>query len=205
MIALFLERFQNINSKSHQNIANVSKFILWVLSVKCDKTFLSIFFANKVVLFCFTFICRTSYKNLLKLMYILPWSRAHLAVNILFKSMFYPTHVLLCDGTVTRRCWPLTTASGRPCFGHKSPAARARELFKPSTDLASLLLNIAKKQFSVSVGGFLKVTSQRGHVLEFLAGPGPRPIDPFFWLKVLLKTRSKSASIEPLIDLLAHL
>jgi len=37
-----------------------------------------------------------------------------------------------------------------------------------------------------------------------LAGPGPQPIDPFFWLKVLLKTRSKSASIEPLIDLLAH-
>jgi len=22
------------------------------------------------------------------------------------------------------------------------------------------------------------------HVLEFLAGPGPQPIDPFFWLKV---------------------
>jgi len=38
-----------------------------------------------------------------------------------------------------------------------------------------------------------------------LAGPGPQPIDPFYWLKVLLKTRSKSVSIEPLIDLLAYL
>ena len=38
-----------------------------------------------------------------------------------------------------------------------------------------------------------------------LAGPGPQPIDPFYWLKVLLKTRSKSVSIEPFIDLLAYL
>jgi len=29
--------------------------------------------------------------------------------------------------------------------------------------------------------------------------------NPFNWLKVLLKTRSKSASIESLIDLLAYL
>jgi len=36
-------------------------------------------------------------------------------------------------------------------------------------------------------------------------GPGPQRIDPFYWLKVLLKTRSKSASIEPLVDLLAYL
>jgi len=42
---------------------------------------------------------------------------------------------------------PFTTAIGRPFFGHKSPAARARELFKPSTDLASLLLKIEKNNF----------------------------------------------------------
>ena len=35
----------------------------------------------------------------------------------------------------------------RPFFGHKSPAARARELFKPSTDSASLLVDIKKKIF----------------------------------------------------------
>jgi len=38
-----------------------------------------------------------------------------------------------------------------------------------------------------------------------LAGPGRQPIDPFYWPKVLLKTRSKSTSIEPWIDLLAYL
>jgi len=45
---------------------------------------------------------------------------------------------------------PLTTARqhiGTPFFGHKSPAARARELFKPSTDSASLLVDIEKKVF----------------------------------------------------------
>ena len=49
---------------------------------------------------------------------------------------------------------PLTTAIGRPLFGHKSPAARARELFKASTDSASLLVDIEKKRFSFSVGVF---------------------------------------------------
>jgi len=42
---------------------------------------------------------------------------------------------------------PLTAAIGRPFFGHKSPTARARELFKPSTDSASLLVDIEKKTF----------------------------------------------------------
>jgi len=47
-----------------------------------------------------------------------------------------------------------TTAIGRPFFGHKSPTARARELFKPSTDSASLLVDIEKKRFSFLVGVF---------------------------------------------------
>jgi len=51
---------------------------------------------------------------------------------------------------------PLTTTIGRPFFGQKSPAARARELFTPSTDSASLLVNIEKKHFSFSVGVFWK-------------------------------------------------
>jgi len=54
---------------------------------------------------------------------------------------------------------PLTTAIGQP-FWHKSPAARARELFKPSTDSASLLVDIEKKAFFVFGGVFLEVTSQ---------------------------------------------
>jgi len=36
---------------------------------------------------------------------------------------------------------------GPPFFGHKSPAARAKELFKPSTDSASPGVKIEKKMF----------------------------------------------------------
>jgi len=61
---------------------------------------------------------------------------------------------------LTNKCFkPLTTAIGRPFFGHKSPAARARELFTPPMDSASLLVDI-KKTFFVFGGGFLEVTSQ---------------------------------------------
>ena len=41
-----------------------------------------------------------------------------------------------------------------------------------------------------------------GHLWPAL---GPNPLTQSIGLKVLLKTRSKSASIEPLIDLLAYL
>jgi len=101
---------------------------------------------------------------------------------------------------------PLTTTIGRPFFGQKSPAARARELFKPSPDSASLLVDVEKERFSVRI--FRRWRHNEGMFRKFwthLAGPGPQPIDPFYWLKALLKTRSKSASIEPLIDLLAYL
>ena len=36
---------------------------------------------------------------------------------------------------------------GRHSFGHNSPTARARELFKPSTDATSLVVKIEKKNF----------------------------------------------------------
>jgi len=101
---------------------------------------------------------------------------------------------------------PLTIAIARPLFDHKMPAARARELFKPSTDSASLLVDIEKKHFSFSVEVFWRWRHNEGMFWKFwspLAGPGPQPIDPFYWLKVLLKIRSKSTSIE--IDLLAYL
>ena len=38
-----------------------------------------------------------------------------------------------------------------------------------------------------------------------LAGPGPQPIGPFFWLKIFLETKLKSVSLEPLNDFLAYL
>jgi len=47
---------------------------------------------------------------------------------------------------------PLTTAIGRPFFGHKLPAAR--ELFKPSTASASLLADIEKNVFCFGLGVF---------------------------------------------------
>jgi len=52
---------------------------------------------------------------------------------------------------------PLTTAKAnklvRRVFGHNSPAAAAREVFKPSTDSASLVLP-SQKKFSVLAWGF---------------------------------------------------
>jgi len=45
-------------------------------------------------------------------------------------------------------------SSGRHFFGHNSTAAIARELFKPSTDLASLLVATEKK-FSFGFGVLL--------------------------------------------------
>ena len=47
---------------------------------------------------------------------------------------------------------PLTAAIGRPFFGQKLPAAR--ELFKPSTDSASLLVEIEKNVFRFRFGIF---------------------------------------------------
>ena len=62
---------------------------------------------------------------------------------------------------------PLTTVFGRPFFGHKSPAARARELFKPFTDSASLLVDIEKKRFSFSVGVFWRWCHNEGMFWKF--------------------------------------
>jgi len=40
---------------------------------------------------------------------------------------------------------PASHLSGRHFFGHNSPAAAAREVFKPSTDSASLVVPSQKK------------------------------------------------------------
>ena len=93
---------------------------------------------------------------------------------------------------------------GRHILGNNSPASIARELFKPSTDSASLTVSI-KKNYFIWVWGFLLVTSQRGHVFEFLTGPGRQSNEPFFWLKLCLETRWSVASTKPLIDFLACL
>jgi len=68
----------------------------------------------------------------------------------------YPLLLLLMWTLMCLNCIllnPLMAVIGRPFFGHKSPAARARELFKHSTDSACLLVDI-KKSFLLSVGVF---------------------------------------------------
>jgi len=55
---------------------------------------------------------------------------------------------------------PLTT--WRAFFGRNWPGDWARELFKPFTDSASLLVEIEKKRFLFRVWGFLEGTSQVG-------------------------------------------
>jgi len=56
--------------------------------------------------------------------------------------------------------------SGRYSFGHNSPAATARQVFKPSTDSASLLVPNQKKFFSGLATPLGDVTS--GGDLAFL-------------------------------------
>ena len=48
----------------------------------------------------------------------------------------------------------LVATIGQHFFSHESSAARARELLKPSTDSASLLVDIKKNVFLFSVGVF---------------------------------------------------
>ena len=99
---------------------------------------------------------------------------------------------------------------GSQFFGHESPAVRARELFKSSTNSASIIVKIEKNifRFRFRVGS-LGGPPQVGDVFTFfwppLAGLGPQIIGPFFWLKIFLETRPKSVSLEPLNDFLAGL
>jgi len=46
-------------------------------------------------------------------------------------------------------------------FGHNSAAARAREVFKPSTDSASLLISTAKNISFLCLGFFLGTSQER--------------------------------------------
>jgi len=69
--------------------------------------------------------------------------------------------------------------SYRALQSYNSPDDWARELFKPSTDSASPVVEVEKKFFLLS-GGFLEVTLQRGNVLEMLATFG-RPWAPTNW------------------------
>ena len=60
------------------------------------------------------------------------------------------------------------------------PAARARELFKPSTDSTSLLVEIEKKFFRFGFGFCGGEVTIFSHFWPPLPGLGPQHIDPFF-------------------------
>jgi len=70
--------------------------------------------------------------------------------------------------------------SGSHFFGHKSSAARAREQFKTSTDSASLLVEIGKKIFALSLGFSGGELNKWGCFCVFLA-TFTRPCAPIQW------------------------
>jgi len=87
---------------------------------------------------------------------------------------------------------------GSPFFGHKLPAARARELFKPSTDSASLLVDIEKIFFHFWFGICWGERHKWGCFCSFLA-TFTWPWAPTHWhnllAQVFSETRQKSASL----------
>jgi len=98
------------------------------------------------------------------------------------QTFFVPPKILFSSKKYVQpfgsRVYPLFC---RTLQSYNSPGDWARELSKPSTDSASLVVKIEKKKrFSISVGGFLEVTSQRRDVLEILATFG-RPWAPTHW------------------------
>ena len=98
--------------------------------------------------------------------------------------------------------------SGSCIFGYNSAPAAAREVFKPSTYAESLLGSIKKNIFWFGWGVRLGEARKVGVFSVFwptLTRPGRQSHGPKFWLKLVLETRQLSASIEPLLDLLACL
>jgi len=118
-----------------------------------------------------------------------------------------------CNKTVCMTFKPFQSRESPKTCGalqsYNSPGDWVIELSKPSTDSASLVVKIENKNvFRFRWGDFWRWHHKQGMFCKFwphLTGPGPQHIDPLFSVKVLLKARSKSASEEPWIDLLAYL
>ena len=80
--------------------------------------------------------------------------------------------------------------SWRALQSYNAPGDWARELSKPSTDSASLVVKIEKNIFRFRWRDFWRWRHKEGIFWKFkprLAGPGPQPIDPLFWLKICWK------------------
>jgi len=107
---------------------------------------------------------------------------------------YWGEHGLVDSVTSSVLSFPLSVLSGHPSgrhfFGRNSPAAIAREVFKPSTDAASLLVSI-KKIFRFGFGVLLGGRHKMGLFLNFwptLTGSGRLSNKPLFWLKIVLET-----------------
>jgi len=112
-------------------------------------------------------------------------------------------------GTASRKVCPFNDRKskkiGAYVFGYDSQPAAAREVFKPSTDSASLVVPSQKKIFSWFSGwGFTS-----GGVFAFLwptlPGPGRPSNGPTFCPKYFYETRLSYESVESLIGFLAYL
>ena len=97
---------------------------------------------------------------------------------------------------------------GSCVFGYNSAVAAAREVFKPFTDSASLIVP-SQIKFSVLGLGFSWEGVTSGGVFAFLwptlPAPGRPSNGPTFWPKYFHATRLSYGFLEPLISFLAYL
>jgi len=87
------------------------------------------------------------------------------------------------------------------------PGDSDRELFKPSEDSVSLLVNLKKNFFVLCLGFCVGDVTCGGDFVFFwppIPGPGGQSNQPFFG-EVFLETRQKSTTLEHLIDFPAYL
>jgi len=103
---------------------------------------------------------------------------------------------------------PKTSSCRLPYQRHSSSADCARELFKPSKDLASLLGCTWKKIFDRRLQIFCEWRHSWSSfcvILAHVTWPRAQLLDQSISLKLSLETRFESKSFEPLIDFLAFL
>ena len=99
--------------------------------------------------------------------------------------------------------------SGSCIFGYNSAPAAAKEVFKPSTDSASLVVSSQKKNFQFWFRGSFGGGVTSGDVFAFLwptlTGPGRQLNGPTFSIEYFYETRISHETLEPLIGFLAYL
>jgi len=90
-------------------------------------------------------------------------------------------------------------------LGHNLPAARARELIKPSADSASLIVSIEKKLRRLGLSVDVVISGVFCAFLAKFSWPWAPTQSAIFWFALFVEYRLSSESFEPLIGSLAHL